>query len=118
MEFLSIIWLFLIYAIVPGLISSFAVGLLVGALVAIFRRSSGSFLPTFARILIGGWLSSAIAGAGGIAFVFFNAYVLNNAAFRGQGMGYALLLVPVLSVIGAVLGGIGAIALSRQLFPR
>jgi hypothetical protein len=116
MGLLSVFGLFLIYVLVPGVASSFAVGLLAGVLVALFRRSSAVFLPTFARTLIGGTLTSAIAGIGGMVFVFFNAYILNNAAFQGQGMGYALLLVPVLSVVGAVLGGIGAIALSKRLF--
>jgi hypothetical protein len=116
MGLLFVLWIFLSYAVLPGIISSFAIGLL-AAVVALFRKSSGNFLPTFARMFIGGVVISAIAGAGGIAFVFFNAYILDNAAFRGQGMGYALLLVPLLAVTGAVLGSIGA-AVSQQLLSR
>lgn len=116
MGLLFVLWIFLSYAILPGIISSFAVGLFAAAVVALFRKSSGDFLPTFVRVFIGGVAISAIAGAGGIAFVFFNAYLLNNAAFRGQGMGYALLLVPLLAVIGAILGSV--VAVSQQLLSR
>jgi hypothetical protein len=115
MGLLSVFWIFLGYAVLPGVISSFAVSLLAGVAAAIFYKSSGDFLPTFARIFVAGVVTSAIAGAGGIAFVFFNAYILDDLAFQGQGMGYALLLVPLLAVIGAVLGGIGVV-LFKQLF--
>lgn len=115
MGLIFVCWLFLIYAVLPGIVSSFVISLLAGVAAAIFYKSSRSFLPTFARIFVGGVVTSAIAGAGGIAFVFFKSYILDDLAFRGQGMGYALLLVPVLAVVGAVLGGVGT-ALFKQLF--
>ncbi|MBD2465802.1 hypothetical protein H6G89_32970 [Oscillatoria sp. FACHB-1407] len=110
----NMLWLVLLYAVIPTLVTSGVVSLIAGGLDALFTQSGEQFLLTAIPVLIGALSGGAIASAAWYAFIGINIYVLNNLAYRGQGLGYALLFVPVLAVVGSVVGGLTVLFLKKS----